>query len=199
MEHYRAELDALASAGWTVRERTPDAVLPPEDVWPAALRDRYPNIPAALTEFVSRVEACLKADETAWFLTAADYAGTSDFAFAWNEWERMELEWSEERGDADEAAKVREFWNAYLPFYSDVSGEYTYFAVRVTEPKPVARSRLPWAARPTPEPQLGSVVYATEDDFRGVTEVAGSFDEFLGFLVAAVRGTPGEGPLAGLV
>src|SRR4051812_21019904 len=87
-DNYRAALDALAAAGWTVRERTSDTVLSPADVWPAPLRQRYPVIPADLTNFVARVEACVSPDESAWFLSARDYAGTSDAAFAWNEWER---------------------------------------------------------------------------------------------------------------
>ena len=198
MSSYRAALDALAAAHWTVRERSPDRVLSHADVWPDELRRRYPAIPAALTEFVSRVETCMKPDETAWFLTAADYAGTSGFAFAWNEWERMELESYTQSGDEPGAARVREFWNAYLPFYLDVGGDYAYFAVRVTEPKPVSRSW--WRFGPErrfPEPRLGSVVHAAEE-FRAPSEVAGSFDEFLASVASAVSGRDG-GPLDGLL
>ena len=196
MDHYRAALDALTAAGWTVRERS--SALPAASVWPPELIRRYPTIPDALTAFMARVDACVNADETAWFLTASDYAGTSDFAFAWNEWERMELESHQERGDSEHAAAVREFWNAYLPFFLDVSGDYAYFAIRVVEPRPVPRTRLPWGARREPDPPRGTVVHGIEE-FRAVSQVAASFDEFLAKLAVTVGGREGDGPLAGLV
>ena len=195
MDHLREALDALAAAGWTVRERS--AVGSPDDVWPAELRQRYPTIPPSLTQFVARVEACVNPDETGWFLSAADYAGTSDSAFAWNEWERMELESYEEAGDAERAGEVRDFWDAYLPFYLDVRSEYAYFAVRVTEPKAVKRQWWSFPRQPE-EPRLGAVVFAAEE-FRSVSEVAGSFDAFLDELAATVQGRTTTGPLTGLI
>ena len=73
------------------RERAPEKALSATELWPPELRARYPNVPASLTEFLGRIDRCENAGETAWFLTAADYAGTADSAWAWNEWERQGL------------------------------------------------------------------------------------------------------------
>src|SRR5262245_46293195 len=197
MRHYRTALDTLRAVGWTVRERSIDAPPALEAVWPPALMRRYPTIPAALTDFVSRIEACVNPDETEWFLTSADYAGSGETVYAWSEWERMELESYEEDGDAAGIAEVREFWNEYLPFFMDVSGDYAYFAVRVVEPKPAAKRWLFGGSR-SADPPFGAVVHGAED-FRAVSQVAGSFDEFLAELAATVRNPQARGPLAGLV
>jgi len=197
---YRGVLDALAGAGWTVRERSVEQALPWSRLWPAPLRERYPNMPSALTGFLGRLDECVNEDDTAWFLTAADYAGTSGSSWAWNAWEQLELESCAERNDAECAAEVRQFWNDYLPFYTDVGGDYGYFAVRVTGPKPVTDEWLPPGVRPLPEPRLGAVVHA-EGDLRAISEVAPSFSEFLDFLAAAMRDPRQRsgGPLAGMI
>ena len=197
---YRGVLDALAGAGWKVRERSVEQALPWSQLWPAELRERYPNMPSALTGFLGRLDECVNADDTAWFLTAADYAGTSGSPWAWNAWELLELESCAESDDAEAAAEVRQFWNDYLPFYMDVGGDYAYFAVRVTGPKSVTGEWLPPGARPLPEPRLGAVVHA-EEEFRAVAEVAPSFSEFLDQLAAAMRDPPQrrKGPLAGMI
>jgi hypothetical protein len=175
----RRTLDALAAAGWLVRESssppTPDEVLPPE------LRRRYPKAPREWAEFAARIEECTNADETAWFLTAADYAGTSGYAFEWNAWELLDLESSDVYGGVEGAAEVRAFWDEHLPFYLDVRGDYAYFAIRLRAPR------------------IGSVVHGASVEFRATSEVASSFSEFLELLVAAVRDPECDGPLAGLV
>lgn len=175
----RRTLDALLTAGWTVRESaSPPA---PQDVLPPALRQRYPNAPREWAEFAARIEECTNADETAWFLTPADYAGTSGYAFEWNAWELLDLESREMHGGAAGAAEVRSFWDEHLPFYLDVSGDYAYFAIRLAAPR------------------IGSVVHGASVEFRATSEVAGSFPEFLELLVAAVRDPDRDGPLTGLV
>jgi len=155
---------------------------------------RYPAIPASLTDFMARVETCINRDETSWFLNSADYAGTGDSAYAWNEWEQMEVKWREDDGDENEVAEIRKFWDAYLPFYLDVAGDYAYFAVRITEPKPVPR----WNLLAEREPRIGAVVHAVEE-LRSPLEVAGSFDEFLERLASTVKKGGSHGPLAGMV
>ena len=175
----RRTLDALTAAGWLVRESAASPA--PQDVLPPDLRQRYPNAPREWAEFTARIEECTNADETAWFLTPADYAGTSGCAFEWNAWELLDLESYEEYGDAEDAAKVRAFWDEHLPFYHDVSGEYAYFAIRLAAPR------------------IGSIVHGVSDEFLAASEVAGSFPEFLDLLTATVRDPDREGPLAGFV
>jgi hypothetical protein len=193
---YRRVFDALVAAGWKVRERAPENALTTADLWPAELRARYPNVPAPLTEFLARIDECENSAETAWFLTAADYAGKSESAWAWNEWERQELETFAD--DSEQTTAIREFWNSYLPFYLDVGGDYAYFAVRVTEPAPKKKPLL-WFLREPPEPPRGSVVYGADVDLRAVSVVAASFPEFLQHLTTVLRDPSVEGPLTGLV
>ncbi|HSQ31255.1 MAG TPA: hypothetical protein VLN49_15450 [Gemmatimonadaceae bacterium] len=194
-------LSILNSAGWTVRVRSENAILSADLVWPEALRARYPTIPPALTDFVARVEACVKPDETAWFLTADDFAGRSDSAFAWNEWERMDVSRLAEQGDSEGALRVEAFWDSYLPFYLDVRSEYSYFAVRVTPPATTTRGGFSlWTRRRPSEPELGTVIHGCMDaDLRDVTTIAASFDEFLGQLAATVQAPDASGPLSGFV
>jgi hypothetical protein len=193
---YRRVFDALVAAGWTVRERAPEQALTETELWPAELRARYPNVPAPLTAFLGRIDQCENTSGTAWFLTAADYAGTGDSAWAWNEWEKQELETF--AGDDEEMGRIREFWTEYLPFYLDVGGDYSYFAVRLTEP-PKKEKPLLWFLREPPEPPRGSVVWGTDVDLRGVSIVTASFPEFLEHLTTVVRDPTVEGPLTGLV
>ena len=190
----RRALDALVQAGWKVRERSPENVLGRSGLFPPALQQRYPNVPSSLVDFLGRLDECVNPDETAWFLTAADYAGTSGAAFEWNEWERLELETF--KNDPRESAAVREFWNKHLPFYSDVSGDYAYFAVRVVEPKESKRNPLSFFRRDLREAKLGAVVHGVEE-FRGPSQVAASFPEFLDELAAAVLDPDRKGPLGG--
>lgn len=199
--HLTFVLRILDSAGWTVRVRSENAILPADLVWPETLRARYPTIPAALTDFVARVEACVKPDETAWFLTADDFAERSDAAFAWHEWERMDLSRLTEDGDSEGVPRVKSFWDSYLPFYLDVASEYSYFAVRVTPPATPTRGGFSlWTRRRPGEPELGTVIHGCMDaDLLDVTRVAASFDEFLDQLAATVQAPDASGPLSGFV
>lgn len=194
-------LDILDDAGWTVRVRSGNAILSTDLVWPEALRRRYPAIPPALTDFVARVEACVKPDETAWFLTADDFAERSDSAFAWNEWERMDVSRLAGQGDSEGVLRVKAFWDSYLPFYLDVRSEYSYFAVRVTPPATATpRGFSFWRSRRLVEPELGTVIHGCMDaDLRDVSLIAASFDEFLDQLAATVQAPDADGPLSGFV
>jgi hypothetical protein len=196
-DSFRRVVDTLVQAGWKVRERSAANALGPSELFPATLRQRYPNVPPSLVEFLGRLDECVNADETAWFLTAADYAGTGGAGYEWNEWEKVELETFAD--DPEESAAVRGFWNAYLPFYMDVSGDYAYFAVRVTAPSPVDW----WDVRPliwrdAREPSLGAVIHGVEE-FRAPWQVAASFPEFLDHFAAAARNPDHRGPLRGLI
>ena len=194
---YRRVFDTLVAAGWKVRERDAANALSVDTLFPAELRKRYPNVPPELVAFLGRLDECTNAEENQWFLTAADYAGTSDSAFVWNEWEKQELETFED--DAEETASIREFWNNYLPFFSDVSGDYAYFAVRVTDPVPKKRGLLDRITRQPVEPTRGAVIHGIEE-YRAVTSpVATTFAEFLDQLVTTLRNPGANTKLSGLI
>src|SRR5688572_19191223 len=83
-------LEDLKDKGWHVRSSLSPVQLP-DDV-----AQRYPVLPQDYREFLRQVEACISPDETVWFLCVSDFRGTSESAFAWNEWERISLDAAEE-------------------------------------------------------------------------------------------------------
>jgi hypothetical protein len=147
-----AYLELLRSKGWTVTESSGAAALNEE------FQRRYPRIPEQYTKFLSRVASCVNKDETVWFLCAADYNGTSEAGFAWNEFEKMDLEGAgDDREWRDETIA---FWDAHLPFLLSVGGEYAHRSFRVTGEK------------------FGSVVDGYEE-LTAVTDFASSFADFI--------------------
>jgi hypothetical protein len=147
----------LRQQGWAVVERTYRPLqLPPE------LAARYPNLPAALAEFLGGLSSCENETQTAWFLCEDDYTGTNSAAFRWDEWERMSLEAAAD--DPRLASLVPAFWDVHLPFLLSVRDGYAYFAVR------------------TAADGFGRVVTGREPEFEEASQVAGSFEEFLTLL-----------------
>ncbi len=121
-----SQLRTLRAARWRI-ERIADGrrhSLPPEIV------RRYPWMPPEFREFVEQTNAVVSADEKAWLLTAVDFAGESDAAFAWNEWERQSLDGTD--GDATLAEHIRLFWDEHLPILTSVKSGYAYFAIERT-------------------------------------------------------------------
>lgn len=168
----RAAIDTLSRLGWTARASDAPTALP------AAIEQRYPNIPASVRSFLEHIEQCVRGGEQVWFLSAADYAGTSGSGFAWNEWETLESE------DADdtEAADIRAFWNAHLPILLSVQGDYTYLAVCVDKASA----------------DYGHIVQGYAPEFRETSTLCRSFDELLEQINALEKGTP-DGELSALI
>lgn len=168
-----AYLRLLASKGWTV-EQAQSGELPalrPE------IRVRYPRIPEPFERFLARVRSCVNADETIWFLCAEDYnIDPVDAAFAWNEFEKMELE--DQGPDGADPAEVRQFWDEHLPFMLSVGSEYAYLGFRVTDAR------------------FGSVVEGYDIDLREPSDVARDFEVFLRLHSKALNGDPGGTILA---
>ena len=161
-------LQLLAGKGWTVEEAQPGEVLAlrPE------VRARYARIPEQYERFLARVRSCVNADETIWFLCAEDYnVDPADPAFAWNEFEKMELE--DLAPGAAEAMTVRQFWDAHLPFMLSVGGEYSYMGFRVVGER------------------FGSVVEGYDIDLREPSDVARDFEEFARLHSKALNGDAG--------
>jgi hypothetical protein len=133
---------------------------------------RYPQIPEGYVKFLQRVATCVNADETVWFLCADDYNGTSKWAWAWNEFEKIDLEGAQ--GDEQTTAQIVEFWNHHLPFMYSVSGDYAYLALRVTGES------------------YGSVVDGYDIELTTVSDVAPTFEEFVRLHSAALKGDFGD-------
>ena len=161
-------LTLLRSKGWTITESSGTVEL--ND----GFRQRYPRIPEQYQKFLSRVTSCVNRDETVWFLCAADYNGPGDDAgFAWNEFERIDLEGA---GDDEEwRTETIRFWDNHLPFLLSVSGEYAHRSFRVTGEK------------------FGSVVDGYEE-FTAVSDLAASFADFIRVHTDEVNETPGTLP-----
>lgn len=162
-----AYLDVLRAAGWKV-ELTPGGGTTLNE----SFTRRYPRVPDSYREFLDHVKSCVNADETVWFLCADDYNGTSEFAWSWNEMEKIYLEGAE--GNPENTAKVIEFWDRHLPFMYSVDGDYAYLAFRTTDEA------------------FGSVVDGYDIELTWITDVARSFEEFMTLHSAAVRGESHE-------
>src|SRR5687767_2150709 len=101
LENYLA---LLRSKGWTIAATSGAVELIDE-----GFRRRYPRVPEQYLKFLSRVASCVNADETVWFLCAAEYNGTSDSEWAWNEFEKQDLEGA---GDDQEwRTETTSFWD----------------------------------------------------------------------------------------
>jgi hypothetical protein len=109
---------ALRARGWTVETREP-----PVRRTPAVLR-RYPRLPADFLEMLATFRRVHHSDETRWFTMLEDYEGTSGLAFAWDEWERLELDAVPEERDS-----IEQFWSRFCPFAADVRGDYAFLAL----------------------------------------------------------------------
>ena len=147
-----AYLALLRSKGWKVVESSGPVDLNSD------FRRRYPRIPEQYEKFLSRVTSCVNKDETVWFLCAAEYNGTSNAEWAWNEFEKLDLEGAKD--DQEWRNETIAFWDNHLPFLISVGGEYAHRSFRVTGPK------------------FGSVVDGYEE-LTAVSDYAASFADFI--------------------
>ncbi len=134
-------LDYLAARGWTVLRRaasTGPAIGP-------ATTDRH-------SAFLSLYAQLSSADDACWFLSAADYAGTAENAFAWDAFRTIGLEAAINAADRQ---AVEAFWTRHLPFFMRVGGDYEFLALDLNS---------------------GRVVHGVEPEFEAVSEVACSLD-----------------------
>jgi hypothetical protein len=139
--------------GWDISaSESPDFHLPP------AIDRRYPDLPAGYLRFLKKVSRLIAPDQKAWFLTLADFAGTSDSSFRWNEWELMSIEAAAD--NKKWVSAITSFWNHHFPIYVSVRNGYSFFAVNAAE-------------------NHGAVFSGSEPEFEEVEKVSDSFLEFL--------------------
>lgn len=135
---------------------------------PAALK----SVPASQIAWASSFSRLSSPDETAWFLSLDDYAGSSTDAFAWNEFETMSRAAAM---SAEDEAAVAEFWGRHCPILLSVREQYSFLAVRVD----------------------GAIVHGEEPEFESTTDVAADLDSFLRTI--AERPEPGIGLIEALL
>lgn len=164
VEELETYLGLLRSKGWGVERGGADGLAPA-----GAFAARHRTLPEDYAEFLRRVASCVNADETVWFLCAADYNGESASAFAWDEFERMSLEAAE--GDERAARDVREFWDRHVPFLLSVKADYAYLAFSVGGGD-----------------DHGSIVVGHAPDTEAVTKVCDSFADFVRLHAAHLNG-----------
>jgi hypothetical protein len=127
---------------------------------PRAVQKRFDWVSPELQRFVeNHVEICT-ADERAWFVTEAEFAGRAASAFAWDAFERMSQ--TAALGDPAKLAAVKTFWTAHFPIMLSVKSGYAYFAL---------------------ERESMNVVVGEEPEFEEISVIAKTFDEFLGMLI----------------
>jgi hypothetical protein len=164
--------DRLKAAGWRVERQIPPRSLPD------FLLKRYPAVPGPLRELQTTHSLCTNPDETAWFLTAGDFDGTSGSVFLWNELEEMSL--ADARDEAEQS-RIRSFWNRHYPFLLSVKTTYAYFALDLAGEgeKAVVHGYDPFFERPIPAaPSLGTFL----ETFLAAVEGEGN-DSHLGTLI----------------
>lgn len=167
-------LASLRGAGWRVDERT-GAI----GVGANPIATRHPILPEEYLDFLASVDRCNDPADQVWFLSTADFSGTSDAAFSWDEFERQSLDAAQ--GDAAWRAEIAKHWDAHLPILFSVVDGYAYAAL-VTQGRDV-----------------GKVVAGREPEYEEVREVAPSFMEFLSELVGVVEGRSGAARVADLI
>ncbi|MGW0041220.1 hypothetical protein [Rhodococcus sp. NPDC003348] len=136
-----AFIDRLVAAGWTFEP-------PRDDNLSALAAVADVAIPAGHVEFFRQFSVLASGDDSRWFLSALDYAGLSDSAFAWDEFRAIGLDAA---GTAADRAGVEAFWTEYLPILVSVAGDYEFLAISRTS---------------------GVVVHGAEPDFEDATVVA---------------------------
>jgi hypothetical protein len=141
--------DRLETSGWRLIQNV--ALVE----WPRQVTARYPWISSDLHKVLSELKEVVSIDETCWLLTTSDYAGNSESAFAWNEWEQQSIEAA--GVNSEWTAQIVSFWDLHLPVALSVRDGYMYYALR----------------------KDGSVVSGREPEFEETTLVASTYAAFI--------------------
>jgi len=130
-------LDHLAAHGWTVLRTTPTLT-------PAAA----PGEACGYGAFLATFTELHNANQTRWFLSAADHDCTADSAFPWHTLRDISLE-----AALDDAGRqaVLDFWQQHTPIYMSVAGDYEFLAI---------------------ERDSGRIVHGIEPEFEDTRDVA---------------------------
>ena len=150
---YEMVLENLARAGWKAER------LPRRRRVPREILTRYPGMPSDYREFIEWIRNVDSPDDKAWFVTSSIFSGTTDCAYAWNEWEKQSLEAAE--ANRPLAKRIRKFWDRYLPVVMTVKSGYAYFALDL---------------------KTGKIVHGEEPEYEETSPFAASLKELFSLL-----------------
>jgi hypothetical protein len=150
---------ALERRGFSVKRASSPLALP------RAVQKRYDWVPPELQRFVESHVEIVTADERAWFVTEAQFAGRAASSYVWDEFEQMSQKAA--FGDAALLATIKTFWTAHFPLMLSVKSGYAYFAL---------------------ERGTMHVVVGEEPEFEEAKVIANTFDEFLAMLTSSAEG-----------
>ena len=145
-------LDHLAALGWTVLRSSPTA--------PTATPTAAPGEAQGYGAFLATFTELHNADQTRWFLSAADHDGTADNAFPWHTLRDISLE-----AALDDAGRqtVLNFWQQHTPIYMSVAGEYEFLAI---------------------DRESGRIVHGIEPEFEDISVVAPNLEALFADMIA---------------
>jgi hypothetical protein len=156
---------ALKKLGWNIRTSSSK-----EPLLAADIAARYSQLPVEVSHYLQTFEKYSNAEESAWFLTCADFLEPADAGFRWNEYERMALDAAESE---QERRKIIEFWDAHFPIALAVDSNYDYLAISLQATS------------------FGAVVHGYSPYWFEPSIIAPSFSEFVEqFRMAAESKTP---------
>src|SRR4030095_8165674 len=98
-------IQKLQTAGWKV------VISAGPQSLPAHIIARYPWMPALYRDFAVSTSSAVAPEDKSWVLTAADFQGTSESAFTWNEWEQLSLQAAQD--DTAWQQRIQQFWDEH--------------------------------------------------------------------------------------
>jgi hypothetical protein len=143
----------LERRGFSVKRASAPLVLPRD------VQKRFAWVPTDNQRFAETHVQISSADERAWFVTEAEFAGRAASAFVWDEFERLSQ--TAARGDVEQLATIKAFWTAHFPLMLSVKSGYAFFAL---------------------ERGTMNVVVGEEPEFEDIKVIAATFDDFLAML-----------------
>lgn len=144
-------LNFMKNHGWRIEVTKENTRNLPDEI-----QRRYPNISPQWHDFIRGLDVLMNQEETTWLLCFKDFYGQGDYAFQWNEWEKMSLDSADD--DVEWQEEIRRFWNLHFPVVMSVKDGYAYYAISMDD---------------------GAIVYGYDPEFEECETVAASFEDFL--------------------
>lgn len=124
--------------------------------------ERYSSFNNEYSEFLKCFAEVISNDDKTWFLCQKNYNNMSDFAFDWNEFEKLSLDVAED--DEEWKKEIKQWWDKKIPIVMSVRDGYSFLAIDL-------------------ESDSGKIVRGEDPEFEEIEVVANSFFEFLDILI----------------